>query len=519
MRTFAPKSRDAPASRRAAPTDARAFHRTPALRGVKIGAVNDPAEREADRVADHVMRMPDAALVTKSAPAQGTIQRLCADCEDEIQRKADGGAAREAAAPAADSAIRALGVGAPLPASERAYFEPRFGRDFSNVLLHQDGAAGAAARSIGARAFTLGRDIAVAPGEYAPGTREGRRLLAHELTHVVQQAREPDATVRRITYGSEESQDFEDVTDDWDPVTLGEVPKAERSRVDEAIALVDEIVNDRESYSECHDHFASRCPNGTRKTLTDVWRRAVLWKVTSPAPNASAKGEVNGNNIAYTPAGYDEGAVELARSLLHEAGHNCGIGDATHWRAEQMAIYCIGGRATGLSLQLGRGLGRDQTLALFSYRRFLGELSSGRLRGTLGVDLSLSGLGGEAGKALGGVPAERRPASEFGAAIVGGQYRAGGWGGPRYGGLTFRVETGIGVGRFSLRPATPDDSPESVIAPAWVLQVGPRAEFLLKVGSHGLPLSFGLAYHYVQPLNFEAQALHGIVFSIEGRPR
>jgi len=86
----------------------------------------------------------------------------------------------------------------PLSASERAYFEPRFGKNFSTVRLYDDAAAGAAARSINARAFTLGGNIAFAPGEYSPGTEEGRRLLAHELTHVVQQEKTPSAsTVRR----------------------------------------------------------------------------------------------------------------------------------------------------------------------------------------------------------------------------------------------------------------------------------------------------------------------------------
>jgi hypothetical protein len=83
--------------------------------------------------------------------------------------------------------------GAPLAADLRSYFEPRFGHDFSRVRIHDNAAASAAAQSINARAFTLGRDIAFAPGEYAPGTPQGRRLLAHELAHVVQQTGTPTA--------------------------------------------------------------------------------------------------------------------------------------------------------------------------------------------------------------------------------------------------------------------------------------------------------------------------------------
>jgi hypothetical protein len=74
-----------------------------------------------------------------------------------------------------------------LPESERHFFEPRFGADFSQVRVHADGQAAEAARAVNARAFTLGRDVVFGGGEYQPRSSEGSRLLAHELTHVVQQ--------------------------------------------------------------------------------------------------------------------------------------------------------------------------------------------------------------------------------------------------------------------------------------------------------------------------------------------
>jgi hypothetical protein len=79
--------------------------------------------------------------------------------------------------------------GRPLDHSALAYFEPRIGHDFSDVRIRTGPQADTAARSLGARAFTLGRDIVFADGEYATGSDRGRRLLAHELTHVVQQSR------------------------------------------------------------------------------------------------------------------------------------------------------------------------------------------------------------------------------------------------------------------------------------------------------------------------------------------
>jgi len=79
------------------------------------------------------------------------------------------------------------GGGRPLAESERAYFEPRFGYDFGQVRVHTDTQAAETARAVNARAFTVGRDMVFGAGQYAPGVSEGRGLLAHELTHVVQQ--------------------------------------------------------------------------------------------------------------------------------------------------------------------------------------------------------------------------------------------------------------------------------------------------------------------------------------------
>src|SRR4029453_4516498 len=76
----------------------------------------------------------------------------------------------------------------PPQAGTGAYFEPRFRRSFANVRLHTSEEANAATREVSASAFTVGDQIAFAAGQYAPHTETGRRLLAHELTHVVQQS-------------------------------------------------------------------------------------------------------------------------------------------------------------------------------------------------------------------------------------------------------------------------------------------------------------------------------------------
>jgi hypothetical protein len=78
--------------------------------------------------------------------------------------------------------------GQPLETATREFFAVRFGHDFGNVRVHADGKAAESARSVNALAYTVGHDVVFGAGQYAPGTHAGQRLLAHELTHVVQQS-------------------------------------------------------------------------------------------------------------------------------------------------------------------------------------------------------------------------------------------------------------------------------------------------------------------------------------------
>jgi hypothetical protein len=107
--------------------------------------------------------------------------------EEILQTKETPGQTPEVT-PDIESHIQALsGVGQPLPKSTRAFFELRFGYDLSQVQVHTNSQAAETARALNARAFTMGHDIVFGAGEYAPGTTVGKQLLAHELTHVVQQ--------------------------------------------------------------------------------------------------------------------------------------------------------------------------------------------------------------------------------------------------------------------------------------------------------------------------------------------
>jgi Domain of unknown function (DUF4157) len=184
----------------------RSGHIQPKLR---ISQPSDPFELEADRVADQVMRMP---LDKTWSTAPPRIQRKCAACasggapcsecagEEEdlhIHRKEQSGSAGGKTS-VADDFVSGLGPGQPLDAATRAFFEPRFGHDFSAVRIHTDACAAESARAVDARAFTLGSNIVFGRSEHHPSSPTGMRLLSHELAHVVQQsASNPPAAVHR----------------------------------------------------------------------------------------------------------------------------------------------------------------------------------------------------------------------------------------------------------------------------------------------------------------------------------
>jgi hypothetical protein len=161
-------------------------------RKLVVGQSNDPLEHEADRVADQVMRMPDPEL--SIAPALPRVSRKCATCEDEeaqkLQKKNDGHSEISGEAPPLVHAVLSS-PGQPLDRSDRAFMEARFGRDFSRVRVHTDAQAAESARAVDALAYTIGQDLVFDHGQYGPGTLNGKKLLAHELTHVSQQLETP----------------------------------------------------------------------------------------------------------------------------------------------------------------------------------------------------------------------------------------------------------------------------------------------------------------------------------------
>jgi hypothetical protein len=120
-----------------------------------IGDVNDPLEHEADRVADQVMRMPNPDLSITGAPPQ--ISRKCAACEEEAKTLSG----QTVALPIVEQVLQ--NGGGSLPDELRAEMEHRFANDFSNVRVHTDSRAAESAAAVGARAYTVGREMLRSP--------------------------------------------------------------------------------------------------------------------------------------------------------------------------------------------------------------------------------------------------------------------------------------------------------------------------------------------------------------------
>jgi Domain of unknown function (DUF4157) len=208
-----------------------------------VGKPHDHYEQEADRVANTVMRMPSplvqrqgedkkeevaqiqplvgsiSSFVQRQAdekeePAQAksligtitpiaqrqpqeekkeevaqTLQRQAAEeKKEEVAQTKATGEATPAVNSNLESSIQSMqGSGQPMPDSTRTFFESRFGHDFSGVRLHTDANASEAAKQLNAEAFTMKQDVFFNSGRYEPQTIQGKELLAHELTHVVQQ--------------------------------------------------------------------------------------------------------------------------------------------------------------------------------------------------------------------------------------------------------------------------------------------------------------------------------------------
>jgi hypothetical protein len=199
-----PATRSAPTT----PVRVRIMPGSPqAASALKVSSPHDPAEKEAEQTAKRIMRMP-AAHVSAGTPAMLRSPHALRFAGAIVQRELPG-IARKQEGQADVSANMAAEIGSsqaggsPLPPSVRRFMEPRFGADFSRVRLHSGERAARMSRQLSAQAFTVGNQIFFGRDRFQPDSQEGRELIAHELTHTIQQgcaSQQPDS-VRRSADG------------------------------------------------------------------------------------------------------------------------------------------------------------------------------------------------------------------------------------------------------------------------------------------------------------------------------
>jgi hypothetical protein len=242
--------------------------------------------------------------------------------EEELQAKSKPGET-PTVTPSLESHINSLkGGGKPLDSATRAFFEPSFGHDFSPIRIHADSNAAETAKLVNARAFTLGGNMVFGSGEYQPQSREGRRLLGHELTHVVQQgvvrpasaadrprriqpSLQPD-TIQRWNLGTAPAPAGWDVI--TDPLHL--------RRYNQAEAIVQRVLTSR----RCLAFFRANCTSGAANPLQEAFDRA---NVYIRLVDDTATGEQIGDDISFNLRAFRIGRWRIANALLHETFHVC----------------------------------------------------------------------------------------------------------------------------------------------------------------------------------------------------
>ena len=244
-----------------------------------IGQPNDKYEQEADAMADQVMRM---------SQNESPIQRKCEECEEEelqmkpisesitpfiqmepleeeeaiVQAKPEGGSLNTSAS-LSNQLNRSKGGGSGLPNGTNQYMSNAFGTDFSNVRVHTDSKAVQMNRSLGARAFTHGNDVYFNKGEYSPSSGKGKHLLAHELTHVVQQ-NGASPLIQRLTVSG---------VGNFHKGACGEYSKSWKFELNAPAPSDGYMVQQLDFYEDLKDcPMNATCPVSPKETFWEAWK-------------------------------------------------------------------------------------------------------------------------------------------------------------------------------------------------------------------------------------------------------
>ncbi len=287
---------------------------------LSIGEPGDKYEQEADRVADQVMAMPGPPFAAAPDRRTSTVQRQAEKEEEPLQAKLAPGQ-RPLTTGEITAPIEALrGGGKPLPASARAFFEPRFGYDLSKVRIYTDSHAQKTAQRTQARAFTVGQNVVFNAGQYAPGTREGRRLLAHELAHVIQQKGVKSQGDPNRAPGGPASLPIP-VTRHVGRIRIQRQPVVTAHPASSSVSDIDHSESSRQigarsgggvAYGLTHHRIRMTTIPDTRPRRSGRSWRVALW---------SAEVFPNVDNTIYIASDFPANSCPFTWTLDHEAGH------------------------------------------------------------------------------------------------------------------------------------------------------------------------------------------------------
>lgn len=281
--------------------------------------------------------------------------------------------------------------GSPIPENVRSFYESRFGRNFANVRIHSGKRAAESAHSINANAFTFGSDIVFGTGEYSPNTQKGKRLLAHELTHVVQQTHgvlwnhDEGSSISPITANTSSGPVVQRQTstttipcdEDIKPIISDGIIEAVRL-TDVAIAALDKRLTDEFDIDLNMDRALERtfgsATQQIRDRFQDIKTKALVNNniycepASACVPSSAnsricARGAIGAYEIYICPSFGEEVVCEPGPTLLHEAAHNEGANHNANnpyddaWNFELFPLYIEEGKTNSEQNRMKRPSG------------------------------------------------------------------------------------------------------------------------------------------------------------------
>ena len=234
---------------------------------------------EADRIAETIthpnFNVSKPVIIHGGTPNNVSRQMNTRDEEEKLSMKSAGLTSSKSnySSSAIQSGINMnLGKGSKLPGKTKAYFEPRFGKSLDHVRVHSDSHANRLSEAINARAFTKGKDIFFASGQFKPGSQQGKRLIAHELTHVIQQGSNGSVISRKGWFGKawDWTKGATKDTVDWTKGAVKDTKEWAKPYKDAYSSVVDDWGGGKECAKNLYNTLNSTIDNNMKSIISDT---------------------------------------------------------------------------------------------------------------------------------------------------------------------------------------------------------------------------------------------------------